>query len=248
MAHARRGVALVLNHERVGGMEQRKGTAKDCQDLVRALEGLGFEVDVRQDLSCLGVKACLRAVAALDHSDADCLVVAAMTHGDPDLLFASDGAYPVKDLWQPFTADKCPSLAAKPKLFFVQACRGKKVDDGVRVTQTLERDSIDGSLTSYTIPIQADILVAYSTVEGYYSWRNPRNGSWFIQSLCKELRVNGASHHLLTLLTFVCRRVAVDYQSAVPFNYEMDLKKQVPTITSTLTRLVYFPSKKGHAG
>lgn len=35
------------------------------------------------------------------------------------------------------------------------------------------------------IPMEADFLIAYSTISGYYSWRNSVNGSWFIQSLCK---------------------------------------------------------------
>jgi len=42
----------------------------------------------------------------------------------------------------------------------VQACRGEKVDSGVSVDET------DGYSMSYTIPIEADILVAYSTPEG----------------------------------------------------------------------------------
>jgi hypothetical protein len=42
----------------------------------------------------------------------------------------------------------------------VQACRGDKVDPGVSVEET------DGYSMSYTIPIQADFLVAYSTQEG----------------------------------------------------------------------------------
>ena len=66
-------------------------------------------------------------------------------------------------------------------------------------------------------------------------------GSWFIQALCEELHLHGRNRDLMTLLTFVCRRVAIDYRSNVPGNEEMDLKKQVPSITSTLTRLVYFP-------
>jgi caspase-like apoptosis-related cysteine protease len=48
----------------------------------------------------------------------------------------------------------------------------------------------------------------------------------------------------MTLLTFVCRRVAIDYQSNVPFDEQMDRKKQVPVITSMLTRLVYFNQKQ----
>ena len=37
-------------------------------------------------------------------------------------------------VWQPFTADRCPSLAGKPKLFFIQACQGNRMDKGVEVT------------------------------------------------------------------------------------------------------------------
>jgi caspase-like apoptosis-related cysteine protease len=79
---------------------------------------------------------------------------------------------------------------------------------------------------------------------GYFSWRNPRQGSWFIQALCDELQIHGRTRDLLTLLTFVCRRVAIDYQSNVPGDRQMDLKKQVPVITSMLTRLVYFDQKQ----
>ncbi|PSN50060.1 hypothetical protein C0J52_04212 [Blattella germanica] len=79
---------------------------------------------------------------------------------------------------------------------------------------------------------------------GHYSWRNPRQGSWFIQALCEELRINGQKRDLLTMMTFVCRRVAIDYQSFVPDDDHMDRKKQIPSITSMLTRLVYFRPKK----
>jgi hypothetical protein len=42
----------------------------------------------------------------------------------------------------------------------LQACRGTEVDPGVSVDET------DGYSMSYSIPIQADFLVAYSTPEG----------------------------------------------------------------------------------
>lgn len=105
-------------------------------------------------------------------------------------------------------------------------------------------DEVDGYALSYVIPTQADILIAFSTMEDHYSWRNPRQGAWFIQALCDELRLHGLTRDLLTLLTFVCRRVALDYHSNVPGDKEMDRKKQVPTITSMLTRLVYFGQKQ----
>lgn len=56
----------------------------------------------------------------LDHSDADCLVVVVMTHGDNGTLHARDHQYPPDMLWKSFTGINCPSLAGKPKLFFIQ--------------------------------------------------------------------------------------------------------------------------------
>ncbi|KAK1128114.1 hypothetical protein K0M31_003599 [Melipona bicolor] len=58
--------------------------------------------------------------AAEDHTDADCLIVAAMSHGESGFLHTTDNVYPVDMLWTPFLGDRCPSLASKPKLFFIQ--------------------------------------------------------------------------------------------------------------------------------
>lgn len=80
-------------------------------------------------------------------------------------------------------------------------------------------------------------------LSGFYSWRNPDVGSWFIQALCKELELHGRSRDLLSLMTFVNRRVAIEYQSYVPKNEKFHAKKQIPSIVSMLTRLVYFPDK-----
>lgn len=44
-------------------------------------------------------------------------------------------------------------------------------------------------------------------------------------------------------MTFVNRRVAIEYQSYVPENEKFHGKKQIPSIVSMLTRLVYFPDK-----
>lgn len=44
-------------------------------------------------------------------------------------------------------------------------------------------------------------------------------------------------------MTFVNRRVAIEYQSYVPENEKFHAKKQIPSIVSMLTRLVYFPDK-----
>ena len=61
------------------------------------------------------------SVAKEDHSDADCLLVTVLTHGiSSKYIYAQDSLYEVESLWSPFTADKCLSLAGKPKIFIVQ--------------------------------------------------------------------------------------------------------------------------------
>lgn len=78
---------------------------------------------------------------------------------------------------------------------------------------------------------------------GFYSWRNTTKGSWFMQCLCQELEQNGKKYDILTLLTFVCQRVAIDFESNTPDNPIMHQQKQIPCITTMLTRLLRFHEK-----
>jgi hypothetical protein len=78
---------------------------------------------------------------------------------------------------------------------------------------------------------------------GFYSWRNTTNGSWFMQALCCELQDKGTSVDILTLLTFVIQRVALDFESNTPGNQKMHQQKQIPCVTTMLTRLLQFTRK-----
>ncbi|XP_032672503.1 caspase-1-like isoform X1 [Odontomachus brunneus] len=240
MNHKRRGVALVLNHIHFENMNTRKGSEKDAENLRTSLSNLGFEIRIYTDPTIKTISTVLHTTAAEDHTDADCLIVVAMSHGESGLLHSTDSLYPVDMLWTPFTGDRCSSLAGKPKLFFIQACRGTQLDKGVKIIH--ETDS--KKTTYYSIPAYADIMVAYSTYDGFYSWRNPDSGSWFIQALCEELDLHGRSRDLLSLMTFVNRRVAIEYQSYVPENIKFHTKKQIPSVVSMLTRLVYFRDRR----
>jgi caspase-like apoptosis-related cysteine protease len=46
--------------------------------------------------------------------------LAVLSHGKEDKIYSRDGYYEEETLKAPFTADKCPTLAGKPKLFFIQ--------------------------------------------------------------------------------------------------------------------------------
>uniref|UniRef100_A0A182Y9J2 Uncharacterized protein n=1 Tax=Anopheles stephensi TaxID=30069 RepID=A0A182Y9J2_ANOST len=247
-SHPRRGIALIINQVNFKDLRKRDGSDKDRDCISAALQGIGFEIRTLDDPNRKELLAMLEKVANEDHSQHDCLVVVVMTHGkENNLLYARDKSYEADRLWEPFLGNACPSLRGKPKLFFVQACRGKQLDQGVRlvnmsIDENVSVDSVPEPV-SYVIPTMADLLVMYSTYDGHYSWRNPVNGSWFIQSLSIVLTAIGHREELLHILTAVSRRVAFHYQSDVPQNVKMDAMKQMPCIVSMLTKLLYFPKK-----
>jgi len=78
---------------------------------------------------------------------------------------------------------------------------------------------------------------------GYFSWRNPDTGTWFIQCLCKELQEHASTKDFLKILTRTSRRVAVDHESyndLIPWQHQ---QKQVPSFNSMLIRDLYFRPK-----
>nr|CAB3262207.1 uncharacterized protein LOC100178691 [Phallusia mammillata] len=179
-------------------------------------------------------------VAKEDHTHNDCFACAILTHGgEGEILYAKDETYQWKELTQLLTPDKCPTLKGKPKLFFVQACRGTSLDDGVK-------DVPDGQVVSdcsHTIPLQADFLLAHSTCPNYYAWRNEANGSTFIQALCKCLNeFIPQGKDLIQILTRVSQKVAHDFESNT-LDQKTSGKKQMPSITTRLRFEVYFPAK-----
>lgn len=130
-------------------------------------------------------------VSKQDHTDNDCLLIVMMTHGKRDgRIYSSDGEFLVNDLWKCFIGEGCETLLGKPKLFFIQACRGTSTDPGIllkpkpHARSTTQMDAVDARQIQediFVLPTLADLLIMYSTSEGYYSFRNPKEGSWFIQ-------------------------------------------------------------------
>lgn len=200
-------------------------------------------------------------VAKADHSDADCLVITLLTHGElaeevddenktilsHELVcsvVAKDKSYPVHEIFQQFTDRKCPTLANKPKLFFIQACQGERLDFGLSI-QTDEVDALcafNGRRLNIFRP-QKDFLIVYSSVPGFQSFRNEENGSWFVQALCDELDKSKYTDDLLKILTIVSQAVAYDKESSNKDNENLKGKKQVPCVASMLTKRILFKEK-----
>ncbi|XKL68070.1 hypothetical protein PGB90_003561 [Kerria lacca] len=239
--HIKRGIAVIFNHENfdMATLKQRNGTEADCQNLERTFQLMGFEVQKYLDLTFKEVDAVLDYLSTYDHSDCDCLLICVLSHGEQNTIYAKNMCYSTNVLFDRFTPDRCPSLAGKPKLFVIQACQGDKLDCGIDV----EIDKLDSGTHTYKIPLYADYLIAYSTIPGYFSWRNTQKGSWFIQAFCEEMNKYWTEFDFVSILSFINRRVAYDFESNVPTNQSMHRQKQIPSFTVQLTRLLKFSPK-----
>ncbi|KAL4231580.1 Caspase-3 [Mactra antiquata] len=257
MTHKYRGYALLMNNERFGrrlkeiGLGDRAGSNIDERNLRRELTDLGFTVKLMIDRSAQSMKNACYEMAAKNHSQVDCFVCIILSHGDEGVVYGTDTTIEIKELVKPFKGDMCPSLIGKPKLFIIQACRGSQTDPGVSidVTDAKGKAPSDDKMPVdepqvIKLPIEADFLFAYSTVPGFYSWRNGMNGSWFIQALCQTLKEHGTKMEFRKILTRVNKIVAQNFQSNNPDNEDFHMMKQIPCITYMLTKDLYFNTKK----
>lgn len=157
-----------------------------------------------------------------------------MTHGSENTLMAFDGDYNEQELLKNFTKDNCPSLKGKPKLLFIQACRGEKHEEvNSSESSNIETTKIESDAKALSKPItrevtNADTLTMYSSQQGFASFRDPKEGSWFIQALTEEMKIlkdDSGGKDLVQVLTNVNRKVKVK-----------SIDTQMPVITSSLTK------------
>ncbi|XP_042858269.1 caspase-1-like [Penaeus japonicus] len=238
MKHKRRGHCVIFNHSHFDqhtGLGERKGTEKDCNQAKKLFTNLGFDVDVKNNLKVVEIYKKITDLAKHeDHSECDALAVLFMTHGNQDILWAYDMLLDPKTVYELFIANNCPTLAGKPKLFFIQACRGDKVDAG-----SMAYDQTDSGNSACKISNYSDFLICWSTIPGHLSFRNPDEGSCFIEWLVHVLTNYRENEDLLSMMTIVNCYVNRNFESNCPNNLAKHRMKQMPCQYSTLTRKIY---------
>ncbi|XP_076811814.1 uncharacterized protein LOC143458822 [Clavelina lepadiformis] len=221
------------------GLKDRSGSRKDVERIQELFESFGFEVDVESNLDSRNLKKIVREYARKSYIDYDCLVVFVMSHGLEGSVYGIDG-FPVHCTWihKCFRPQSTPSLLDKPKMFFFQACQGDNRMSGHYFTPApaceddidIETEAIesDSAHTVIATPVEADFLIGHSTVPGYLSYRDKQEGSWYIETLIKNLEKYHEKEDLLSIL--------------VKVNHEMSSKpfKQMPMPIATLRKKIYF--------
>ncbi|KAL3994857.1 Caspase domain family protein [Acanthocheilonema viteae] len=245
-----RGVALIINNRYFLDMPERIGTDVDEINLNNIFRQLNYTVSVCRNLCAKEMLIAIRDFSKrADHKYLDSCIVCVLTHGEHGELYGTDDiAISVLEFVSCLNARNCPALAYKPKLFFLQACRGQQYDRGF----DLGFDGPDGYFDRWFActtpqpknnlpveqktksPIEADILVSYATTPGYVSWRNSMKGSWFVQSVCEVFAKYAKSTDILSMLTLVNKQVADAFESS------SGSFKQIPDHSSRLRKAFYF--------
>ncbi|XP_077534114.1 caspase-2-like isoform X2 [Haemaphysalis longicornis] len=163
---------------------------------------------------------------------ADCLVVVLMSHGGTVTMRGSDNgplpqqciygsddeAIPLKSIYEVFDNKNCPSLLGKPKLFFIQGCRGRKLDAGT--AKHGPRDVMDAyPLPSNTesvpgtrdgrlrMPFWSDMYSCYVSDDNYKAHKNTATGSRFLSAMCSVFSQRAYDMHLSDLMLHVQLKV-----------------------------------------
>ena len=167
----------------------RDGAEHDEKNLKDLFEELGFVVKIKKDLTWEEMHKVSKDAAAINHSNFDAFVFIIMSHGDEcDVVYGvDDRPVRIEDIMREFKPIKCATLRGKPKLFFIQSCRGSSSEFLSPASGNCHRDSrvprptCDSTLARSLNPQETDFLLSFAAAPGYFAYRHSENGSVFIQ-------------------------------------------------------------------
>ena len=206
------GYCLIFNNYKFSDPNQiREGSSIDQGNLIRTFKFLHYHVVVKENLTAQKMQDTLMEYASMDHTNFDSFVCCILTHGEADVVHGID----CRELnLQQFASSVklCPSLREKPKIFFVQACRGEKESEGLEIQKDAVGHEPSGnkappSITA-SIPQDTDFFFGYATPLGSAAYRSERYGSWYISTLCEVLREYAYTDNLSSMMKKVNNKIS----------------------------------------
>ncbi|XP_077511089.1 caspase-14-like isoform X2 [Amblyomma americanum] len=237
-----------------GSAEGRKCCMEDVQRMKRLFLALHFDCIVSVNLTAKEMKDLLTWAAKLDTlQNVDCMVVGLMSHGEEGIIhdINCDDVLLYEEVFQLFNNENCPALQGKPKLFFVQACRGGEMSCGTSavdnaVANTAEtcpksNNSRDGP-SSFPGPGRAtswsDMYIMYATIPHYVAFQNELTGSWLMSAVLEVFTENAHDKSLDWLMRqvheAVMNRACNDGSRQTPCTVQLGWRK----------KLFFYPGRK----
>ncbi|XP_012302948.2 caspase-2 isoform X1 [Aotus nancymaae] len=249
-----RGLALVLSNVHFTGekdLEFRSGGDVDHSRLVTLFKLLGYDIHDLHDQTTQEMREKLQNFAQLPaHRVTDSCIVALLSHGVEGAIYGVDGKLlQLQEVFRLFDNANCPSLQNKPKMFFIQACRGDETDRGVDQQDGKshagspgceESDAGKEELLKMRLPTRSDMICGYACLKGTAAMRNTKRGSWYIEALAQVFSERACDMHVADMLVKV-NALIKDREGYAP-GTEFHRCKEMSEYCSTLCRHLYlFP-------
>ena len=241
------GAVIIFNNKKFTDPEAypiRRGSEQDVFSLCTLFRGLNYEVAPPYiNKTEAKMRKAIYEYATHDYTSYGCLIIFIMSHGDKSKIISSDSKeIDLSEFITPLKRNH--TLKSKPKVFFIQACRGNnkmKVNDDGPISKS-SSNIVHSRYYDHEnrLPKETDFLFAYSTLEDYLSYRDPDDGSWYIQMLCKAIREEESkeishilkyAHQLISQMVAKCDTIEV---------------KMTPTYEDRLTKLFYIAEPKAN--
>jgi len=215
MSNEKRGNALIINIKKYvnNTHREREWSIRDVENLTNTLTNLDFDIKICQNPTKEQLESVMQEQATLDHRKCDCFLCVIMSHGNQENILTSDNEeISFEQIMAPIKT--CDSLVNKPKLFFIQACRGENdaefssskprsssaqsissnrgvgalnnMSDHDKNTTSNYSPQINSKPKTTKIENESDLLVYYSTLPNHLSFsKDISKGTVFIKSLCE---------------------------------------------------------------
>ncbi|XP_070174292.1 uncharacterized protein [Littorina saxatilis] len=158
---------------------------------------MDFEVRYFENQTCEQMKTRIKSIQKEDHSNYDCFVCCISSHGNKTgVCGADDYTVNISELQEYVFSTQCPSLAGKPKVFFVDACRGGEGQKGHYLAQS------GAPARGVVITDKRDFFLSFVTIPDNVAYCNPDStkGSVYFYHLTRLLERYAKSKTLMHIL------------------------------------------------
>ncbi|XP_062995573.1 caspase-3-like [Elgaria multicarinata webbii] len=237
MSHERKNRALlIVNYDFCSRwssekLQSRPGAKKEADRLFKALSHCNYTVKLCYDLTAKEIEDVYEEECDAEHGD--CFVSIISSHGTEGIIFDCEGQ-PVQltQIFKILSPQKCHKLAGKPKIFFIQACRGEDIEHGV----CLQTDGAgpQSDCFSHYLSIPDNTAVMFSCSPGYVSFINPWE-SMFLKALLDLLRGEERGLEVTRLMTRISWKVAYHCEAKGTHRGA----KEMPCFVTNMVEAVY---------
>ena len=218
-------------------MPARIGSTLDAVSLSDLFEFLTFTVELKRDVTKAELDGLVFNLQNEDYSQDSAFAFIILSYGDEDgSFYCTDGAkICATDFFESFIASKCPSLATKPKLFFVltHALVQEFVD---KSKDSTDDGCCDTSMEATVSPDVEDSLCVLGITSSYSATSLSLKSSYINQIVCA---VRGYAHtnDITTVLKNITDQIT---------KQEDHDKTKLKVVSHLQKRLFFFLEKSEH--